>query len=186
MLNELMISLLPLETERLIIKPTSIDDIDLILKMDKQKDTQKYLGGVKDQTREERIEFLKRKASKFDNKLAGSLTVYLKGDNIPIGFTGLNINENDNNAEISYIYDLDYTKRGYCTEACKKLLDVAFNQLNLNKVYANTIHGNNDSTKLLEKLNFKHEGTRRKHAYIKELDQYEDFLDYGLLKEEYY
>lgn len=50
--NEKLISLLPIETERLIIRLTSILDIDMILKMDKQEETQKYLGGVKNKRRE--------------------------------------------------------------------------------------------------------------------------------------
>lgn len=185
MINEKMIGLLPIETERLIIRETSIKDIDLILKMDKQEDTQRYLGGIKNQTKEERIAFLERKAEKFKNKIAGSLTVYLKESNIPIGFTGLSINENDKNAEISYIYDSDYTNKGYCTEACKRLLEIAFKDLELNRVYANTTEGNKGSSRVLEKLGFIHEGTRRRHVYVKDLDQYLDFLDYGILREEY-
>ena len=45
---------LPLKTERLIMKQTSPEDIELILKMDKQKDTQAYLGGIKEYTRQEK------------------------------------------------------------------------------------------------------------------------------------
>ena len=44
--NEKLISLLPLQTERLTIRPTSTLDIDMILKMDKQEITQMYLGGI--------------------------------------------------------------------------------------------------------------------------------------------
>ena len=58
-----MNDLLPIESDRLIIKKTTTDDIDLILKIDKQEETQKYLGGVKNKTKEERIDFLKRKDS---------------------------------------------------------------------------------------------------------------------------
>ena len=71
-----MKELLPIYTERLKIIETSIDDIDLILKMDKQESTQKYLGGIKDKSREERIEFLKNKKN--------SLTVLL--DDITIKY----------------------------------------------------------------------------------------------------
>lgn len=46
-----------LKTERLIIRKTLLDDVDLLLKMDKQNITQKYLGGVKNKTRNERILF---------------------------------------------------------------------------------------------------------------------------------
>ncbi len=174
MKNKKFISLLPLETERLIIKPTSTKDIDMILKMDKQEETQKFLGGIKNKAYEERIKFLEKKASKFETGYAGSLTVYLK-DGTPIGFTGLSIDENNNNAEIAYIFDLDYCNKGYCTEACKKLIEIGFNNLDLNKIYADSIEGNESSKRVLERLSFKREGTRREHAYIKELDKYCDF-----------
>ena len=59
----MMINNLPIETDRLIINKTTIEDIDLILKLDKQEVTQKFLGGIKNKTREERIEFLKKKDS---------------------------------------------------------------------------------------------------------------------------
>ena len=183
MKNEKFISLLPLNTERLIMKPTSTDDVDLMLKLDTQEETQLYLGGVKSVTREDRIEFLRKKANKFESGQAGSLTVLF--DNKPIGFVGLRIDEFNNNAEISYIFDLDYIGKGYCTEACKKLVEIGFNELNLNRIYADTIEGNESSRKVLEKLGFKHEGTRRKQAYVKAINEYRDFYDYGLLIDEY-
>ena len=36
---------LPISTKRLIIRKTLLDDVNLILKMDKQENTQKFLGG---------------------------------------------------------------------------------------------------------------------------------------------
>ena len=78
-----MKELLPLYTERLMVIETSKDDIDLILKMDKQEVTQRYLGGVKNKSREERLEFLSRKKN--------SLTVLY--NNNRIGFVGLKIND---------------------------------------------------------------------------------------------
>ncbi len=125
-----------MQTERLIIKPTTINDVDLLLKMDKQEITQKYLGGVKDKTREERIEFLKKKTN--------SYTVYLK-DNTPIGFIGINKNN-----ELGYIFDYDYCNKGYCTEACMELLKSS----NCKEVYANTKIDNDSSKRVLEKLGF--------------------------------
>lgn len=182
--NEVFIECLPLETERLSIRKVSTDDVDLMLKMDKQENTQKYLGGVKNKTRDERIAFLERKANRFNEGHAGQLTVCLK-DGTPIGFTGLSINENDNNAEISYLYDEDYTGKGYCTEASKELLNVGFNKLNLHRIYGNTIDGNVASIKVFEKLGFIKEGVRREAAFFKESNLYKDFIDYGLLNSEY-
>lgn len=184
MKNEEFIKCLPLETERLIIRKVSLTDVDLMLKMDKQETTQKYLGGVKSKTREERIEFLSKKMSKFDEGHASQLTVCLK-DNTPIGFTALSINEKNNNAEVSYLFDSDYTGNGYCTESTKELIRIGFNTLKLHKIYADTVEGNISSKKVLEKLGFTLEGTRRDAAYDANTNTYKDFLDYGLLKSEY-
>ncbi len=152
MKNKLLISLLPFETERLIIRKISIDDVDMILKMDKQEETQKYLGGIKNKTREERIDFIK----KYDNDVVGQLTVCLK-DKTPIGLIGLKINEEDNQGEVSYIFDYDYWNNGYCTEACQKLLDACFKNLNIKAINADTVEGNIGSKRVLEKLGFNYQ-----------------------------
>ena len=90
---------LPIHTDRLILIQTSRDDVDLILKMDKQESTQKFLGGIKNKSRDERIEFLDRKHNN-----GNSLTVML--DNVSIGFVGLKVS--DNVGEVSYIFDNMY------------------------------------------------------------------------------
>ena len=184
MKNKLFISLLPLYTERLIIRPTSTMDVDLMLKMDKQESTQRFLGGVKNKTREERIQFLEKKENKFKAGYASQLTVCLK-DGTPIGFTGLSIREDSNMAELSYLYDADYTNKGYATEACRKLLDVGFNVLKLNKIFGDIVDGNVASMRIMEKLKFKHEGTRKDEAFLSQENEYRDFLDYGLLASDY-
>ena len=137
-----MKEILPIYTERLKLIETSIDDIDLILKMDKQESTQKYLGGIKNKTREERIEFLSKKKD--------SITVMF--NDIRIGFIGFKINADQ--AEISYIFDSDYTGEGYCSEVVKELVDIAFKKFNLNKVYAYTKEENIASIKVLTKNGF--------------------------------
>ena len=153
MKNKVFISLLPLETERLIIRKTSIEDVDLILKMDKQEITQKYLGGIKNKTKEERIAFLERKLSKYEQGLAGQLTVCLK-DGTQIGLIGLSIDEEKDTGKIGYIFDYDYCNKGYCTEACNKLMKIGFDRLHLKSINADTVDGNMSSKRVLEKLGF--------------------------------
>ena len=109
---ELFDNLLPLKTKRLIIKKTTISNLDLLLKMDKQEITQKYLGGIKNKTEDERREFLNNKINN-----SNSLTIYL--ENKPIGFCELKFN--NNKASLSYIFDNDYWNNGYCTEACEEI-----------------------------------------------------------------
>ena len=111
------------------------------------------MGGIKNKTKEERIVFLKKNLEKYDKGLAGQLTVCLK-DGTPIGLIGLNINEKSDIGEIEYIFDYDYCNKGYCTEACQKLLEIGFNRLNLKSISADTVEGNESSKRVLEKLGF--------------------------------
>ena len=99
MKNNIILNLLPIKTSRLTLKKLSLDDVDLLLKTDKQEETQKYLGGVKNKTKDERIKFLEKKLLKMEEGTSCTLTVYL--EKTPIGLIGLSINEHDNNAEIS-------------------------------------------------------------------------------------
>ena len=141
-MNKELLKLLPLETKRLVIKKTTLDDVDLLLKLDKQEETQKYLGGIKNKTKEERLSFLKKKEH--------SLTVYLK-DKTKIGFIDFKIENNI--ATLSYIFDYDYTNNGYCTEVCRALIDIS-NKLNISKIVADVVEHNNPSRRVLEKLGF--------------------------------
>ena len=152
-MNKQFIELLPIETKRLIIDKTTINDIDLILKMDKQIATQQFLGGEKNKTKEERLEFLNKKENKFKHGIASQLTISLKSGE-PIGFIVLKLDDDSNDAELSYIFDQDYTKKGYCKEAATKLIDIAFDELKLQRIIADTVATNTSSIKVLEKLDF--------------------------------
>ncbi len=154
-----MKELLPIYTERLKIIETSVEDIDLILKMDKQEVAQKYLGGIKDKSRDERLVFLSKKKN--------SLTVLL--DDIRIGFIGLKII--DDKAEISYIFDSDYTGKGYCSEVVKELVNIAFNKLNLNKLYAYSNEDNVASIKVLTKNGFIKKDSNNKEFIYYEMER---------------
>lgn len=152
--DELFINHLPLKTERLVIRHTILDDVDLLLKMDKQEETQLYLGGLKDESKEERIAFLDKKINNLESSMV-SLTI-LK-EKVPIGFIDLNIDEKENTAEISYIFDYDHCNNGYCTEACQKILDVCFSELNIESISASVVSANNSSKRVLERLGFSYE-----------------------------
>ena len=151
-----IIDYVPVKTNRLLLKQTSRDDIELILKMDKQEDTQLFLGGIKDKTREERLLFLDKK-----NKIKNSLTVLI--GNIPIGFAELTILGNV--AEVSYIFDSDYTGNGYCSEVIAKLVEIAFEDIKLDKLYAYCKKDNFASQKVLLKNSFIQKGFENEFLY---------------------
>ena len=146
------------------LRRTTIEDVDLLLKLDKQPSTQKYLGGIKNKTKDERILFLTKKEL---NKNA--YTVLL--DNILIGFVELKVS--GEYGEVSYIFDCEYWGNGYATDSIKQLLDKAFNELKLNYVLAHTLYDNVASRRVLEKNNFSYN--------TKVIKNDSEFLEYIIL-----
>jgi len=75
-----------------------------------------------------------------------------------IGSVGLFVAVN-NSAGTGYYLDEKFWGRGFMSEALNKVLELAFNKLNLNSVFAFVLHGNISSEKLLLKCGFKEEET---------------------------
>ena len=76
-----------------------------------------------------------------------------------------------------------YRGDGYGTEAVELLLDFAFKDLNLQRVYLHVFKNNESALRLYEKLGFVREGVLRKAAHID--GKYVDVIVMGILREEY-
>ncbi|ETT49306.1 MULTISPECIES: GNAT family N-acetyltransferase [Paenibacillus] len=80
-----------------------------------------------------------------------------------IGSCGYNsIDSSNAKAEIGYDISKDYWGKGYAPEAIQSLMDYAFNTLNFNRIEAKVEPENNNSIRVLQKLNYTFEGTMRK------------------------
>lgn len=87
-------------------------------------------------------------------------------------------------AEIAYILgDKSFWGKGYATEASKVIMEHAFFELNLCRIYLATPEDNIGMIKVAKKLGFKEEG-RRRNAIFKN-NSYLNLIEFGLLKEEY-
>jgi len=100
-----------------------------------------------------------------DEKAAKELTIYfmnskdfyaicIKSTGELIGYIALNYcNEHQRN--LGYCLHSAHQGKGYASEACRTLLEHAFNHLNIEEVIAGTANENHPSCKLLLSLNFK-------------------------------
>lgn len=94
------------------------------------------------------------------------------------------INYIDGSAELAFLIgEKEFWGKGYATEAAEILMNHAFFQLNLNRLYLGTADDNIRMQKLAEKLGFVQEGVRR-HALFKS-GKYHDIIEYGKLREEH-
>ena len=83
---------------------------------------------------------------------------------------------------LGYQLDGEHINRGYMTEAVRRVVRFAFEELKLHRVEGNVIPGNAASRAVLQKCGFVNEGISRK--YLKINGKWEDHMRYVLLNEE--
>lgn len=105
--------------------------------------------------------------------------------NKAIGVTSLiNMDYGNRNAEcIIDIGDKNYWGKGFGKEAFQLLLDYAFNELNLHKVYLRVFSFNERAIKLYQKLGFDEEGELKEQFYRN--GAWHDIKMMGLFQKDY-
>ncbi|RSD28430.1 GNAT family N-acetyltransferase [Mesobacillus subterraneus] len=98
------------------------------------------------------------------------------------GAIALSNNQKFKHGELAYWVGEEYWGKGYATEAARAVVEFAFQEKKLHKVFARHFASNPASGKVLQKLGMKKEGLLIDHV-IKE-GQYEDLVYYGLIKKQ--
>lgn len=145
-----------IETERLILKPASINDLEKYLEMDMDPEVMKYLPGVCDGL-EAHISFLRKIIQWEYEEGLGYWSIFLK--NKPSQFLGRVLltpySMDAPEIEIGWRLIRSAWGNGYATEAAQALLQYAFNTTDLGCIYAYIDSENDRSVKVAEKSGFK-------------------------------
>jgi ribosomal-protein-alanine N-acetyltransferase len=167
-----------LETERLIIRPFVMDDLDDAYRLFDIELNADDLRVDKIESKSERAEWLQwsvlnyTQLAKLHQPPYGDRAIVLKSTGILIGSCGyvpcLNVFEQmpnfsyhdasgtsgHNTTEFGLFYAISpsYQQHGYATEAAGALVDYAFDQLNLKRIIATTDDGNLGSIGVMRKL----------------------------------
>lgn len=151
-----MPELLKFETERLLLKATSIEDALFILELMNSPKWIKNIGDRNVRTEEEAIAYIKTKMLPQQERLGFSnYTVIRKSDGIKMGTCGLYDREGLEGFDIGFAFLPRYEKQGYAFEASNTLKELAFSKFDINEINAITIKDNLSSQKLLERLGLK-------------------------------
>lgn len=147
-----------IETERLLIRPFTRDDIEPAYLMNLDTDVSKYTGdgGVvsKEETERRIIEDV---LGDYQKHGYGRLAVELKSEKTFIGFTGLKYLEDLKEVDLGYRFMKKYWGNGIATEAGKASINFGFEALGLDKIIAMVLPENQASIRVLEKLQFEYE-----------------------------
>lgn len=142
-----------IKTERLLLKPTSLDDTEFLLNLLNTPKWLKYIGDRKIKNRTEAQEYISTKIRPQIESLGyGNYTVIRQADNIKVGTCGLYDREGLEGVDIGFAFLPEYEQQGYAYESSRKLLNVGFLDFDITVVNAITMPSNNASQKLLEKL----------------------------------
>jgi [ribosomal protein S5]-alanine N-acetyltransferase len=178
-----------LRTERLLLRPFRMSDVDdwLDITCDKEwaryqinippvplsrKQAEELTAMFSDTAAWEKIGMLQMFAIVLDGKVIGEIAVNQRDDDRP-----------NERVEISYSLARKYWNKGLMTEAAMAVMNRAFQIYSFNRMYAWCDPRNTGSWRVMEKLGMRREGLLRSH--IKWNGEFRDQLFYGILREEW-
>jgi len=98
------------------------------------------------------------------------------------GFTRFNIESNS--AEVGYVLNPDFWGMGIAPEVVSRVLAFGFDELELNRIEARYMVGNNRSRRVMEKVGMTFEGVNRESMHVK--GEYVSVGVCAILRSEYY
>lgn len=128
-------------------------------------------------------EWIGTHADDFERGEGATFAITLRPTGELIGAIGLTTHAPNQRAELGYWLGVPYWNCGYTTEAARAVLQFAFAQLNLNRVYATHFVRNPASGRVMQKIGMQCEGTLREH-FVR-WQKPEDLVYYGILKKEW-
>ncbi len=169
-----------IETERLVLRQITNDDVNEIFELRSNPETMKYIPRPLAKTTEDALEHIATIEDKIILNEGINWGITLKGNERLLGMIGFYRMQPENfRSEIGYMLLPEFHGKGIITEAVKRLITYGFNDLKLHSIEAVIDPENFPSEKVLQKCNF------IKEAHLKESQFYEGkFLDkviYSLL-----
>jgi RimJ/RimL family protein N-acetyltransferase len=143
------------ETERLVIRPTGIEDAALILELVNTPKWLEFIGDRNVKTMEESRAYIEEKMLPQLERLGyANYTVIKKSEGSKIGTCGLYDREGLDGIDIGFAFLPQFECQGYGYESALCIKNAAFEEFGIEELRAITSKKNVASQKLLEKLGF--------------------------------
>lgn len=144
---------LSFETERTLLRPTSVEDAPFLFELMNTPKWLKYIGDRHIGSVLDAEEYVKVKMFPQLEKLGYSnYTVIRKIDKLKIGTCGLYDRDGMDGVDIGFAFLPQFEKQGFAFESAKRILQAGFEEFGLSEIKAITIIQNIDSQNLLQKL----------------------------------
>ncbi len=173
------------ETERLILRPFTLEDAKSVNKnWAGDEYIQKMYGEPVYKTIEDTEKLLDKYIKGYESGYYYRWAVIEKDSGECIGQAAYFLIDRGNHfGEIEYCIGKAFQGKGYATEATKALIKYGFEQIGLHKVQICVRPSNTPSKRVIEKCGFTFEGTLRDYFFID--GKYEGRMYYSILKNEF-
>jgi [ribosomal protein S5]-alanine N-acetyltransferase len=170
-----------LETNRLLLRQITVDDVNEIFALRSDAENMKYIPRPLLTNNEDALDHIKMIQDKIEKNEGINWAITIKGNPKLIGIIGhYRMRWEHFRSEIGYMLLPEYHGQGIITEAIQLMIDYGFNQMNMHSLEGIIDPANTASAKVLEKNGFV------KEAHLKENEFFDGkFLDtviYSLLK----
>jgi RimJ/RimL family protein N-acetyltransferase len=150
-----------IETERLRLRPLTMDDVDLMVELNRDPDVMRYITGGSAPSRAD-VEDLVAKV------LGTRWIAFTRADDAFVGWFGLRVYDDEPGArELGYRLRRDQWGKGYATEGARALLRVGFADPTVERIWAGTMVVNKGSQRVMQKI-----GLRYLRTFHAEYDEY--------------
>ena len=158
-----------LETERLLLRPPERRDIPALVPLANNYDVAKNLSKLPyPYTAQHGEEFVTRASEQWETGSDYPFSITRKSDGAFLGGCGLHPKEGS--IDFGYWLGQPFWKQGYATEAARRLVAFAFDELNAAHVWAGWFHDNPRSGNVLAKLGCKPNGFEKRHCLARGMD----------------
>lgn len=169
-----------LETDRLLLRRVTEEDVKEILELRSNVETMKYIPRPLLKTKEDALEHIANIDAKIETQEGINWAITLKGSPKLIGLLGhYRIQPKNYRAEIGYMLLPEFNGKGIIPEALKEVIKYGFEKMKLHSIEAVIDPANLASERVLQKNGF------RKEAHIKENEFFEgrfwDTVIYSIL-----
>ena len=175
----------PLKTERLRLRPFTRGDVEAVFAYRSREDVARYLFDPP-LSREECALAVQQRTTQLGLEAEGDRIILAVEtlDGVLVGEVSLIWRSVEaRQGELGWIFHPDHQGRGYASEASARLLELAFTEADLHRVYARCDAGNAGSWRLMERLGMRREAHFREHALFK--GGWDEEFYYAILRREW-
>lgn len=149
--------------EEYVLREQSLDDTSAFFEYYADPNVSRYILASSPKSLTEAMNELHYCRNLFYQKGGIYWTIARKSDNRMIGAVGLYIHAPHNRAEICYDLHKDYWRQGIMATAIEKVMEFAFDKIDLDRIEAVTVKENIPSMAILKKMGYQYEGTLKNY-----------------------